>query len=153
MVPHCTAMSRAEYQSCSSRNTQPQSPRRQEGDTRNRRSVQRCNPWPLPVLPWTRTTQQHRKQLWNGYGLSASILKHVAIAGCLRTLQGFRVCHLALCSVRSATPRSKGEKTPRRSKLFLSSFNVPVSSAAAFCNSKSWKTWTLSASLLSSFRL
>lgn len=80
-----------------------------------------------------------------------------AISDCLwtswSTLQWFRVCHQAICDMRSATSRSEVEKTPGQGKLSLSSFNVPVSIAAALCNSKSWKTWTLSTSLLSSFRL
>jgi len=35
----------------------------------------------LSVLPWARTTQQHEKQLWSCYGVSASILKCVGCFG------------------------------------------------------------------------
>lgn len=52
----------------------------------------------------------------------------LTISGCLRTprskLQWFRVCHLAICNMRSGTSRGEAKKSSTQGKLFHSSFDV-----------------------------
>lgn len=119
-------------------------------DTLMEQAAQSCNQWLLCVLSGTRTRQQHKKQLLSCSSLVTGIL---LCLGCFSALGHceWHCCISAGCQVSDLQER--GGEIPRQDKLLLSNFRVPVSIAAALCDSKDWKTWAPSTSLLRSFRL